>query len=140
MKKIILNGVLNLLAFLTVYVLSKCFWGDIYLFEWTSRHSYCYLWLIVIALVIFKKYIVAISITSGNIVGIVAGQWIGDAIRENNMKKIVDGMSNGERYYLMLHQGVFIWIITILIFIISGCIIERYRKLEKNVGISKKIK
>ncbi|TCS90628.1 hypothetical protein EDD65_104171 [Keratinibaculum paraultunense] len=122
--------ILFLLPFIILYIISKLFLSNLYLFEWTARNFYLYLWLIVIILTCYKKYYIAASLVIGNLIGVFIGQFLGDYLLYLNIQKITQDMSNEKVAMLHLHHGVTIWIITILICLIIGIIITKID--EKN--------
>jgi membrane protein YqaA with SNARE-associated domain len=93
---------------------------DIYLPVWTADNYYLYIWVPVILLTLLNKTIISLFITAGNLIGILAGQVLGDIIRHNNMKKITDSMPEGQKYYLRSHKGAYIWMLTIIISLLLG--------------------
>lgn len=116
---------LFILPFIILYIISTVFLSNLYLFEWTARYFYLYLWLIVIILTCYKKYYIAASLVIGNIIGIFIGQFIGDYLLYMNIQKITHDMSNEKRASLRIHHGITIWIITILICFIIGLIMRK---------------
>src|SRR5699024_487174 len=104
---------LFILSFIILYTISTLFLSHLYLFEWTARNFYLYLWLIVIILTYYKKYYIAASLVIGNIIGIFIGQFLGDYLLYLNIQKITQDMSNEKIARLQIHHGFTIWIITI---------------------------
>lgn len=130
-KELLVFTALQLASFMIIYILTRTVCSDIYLLEWTADKLYLYIWVPIILLSLFKKTIIASALTIGNVLGILMGQLIGDAIRYFNMQKITDVMKEEQRYYLMSHKGVYIWIFTILIFLIFGVIISSIKKRKQ---------
>lgn len=130
-KELLIFTALQLASFMIIYILTRTVWSDIYLLEWTADELYLYIWVPIILLSLSKKTIIASALTIGNVFGILLGQLVGDAIRYSNMQKITDDMKEEQRYYLMSHKGVYIWIFTILIFLILGVIISSIMKRKQ---------
>ncbi|HEX2981442.1 MAG TPA: hypothetical protein VHO48_14340 [Anaerolineaceae bacterium] len=120
MKETVALTALQLASFGLLYVLSRTAFSDVYVLDWTAHNYYLYLWIPVILLSIFQKTILSLSLTIGNLFGILLGQILGDMIRLSNMQKITEMMTEGQKYQLLSHPGVFIWIFTILGFLALG--------------------
>lgn len=110
----------QLASFIIIYILSRTALSDVYLFEWTAHNHYLYIWIPVILLSMFNKTIISLFLTAGNLIGIILGQVLGDIIRRNNILKITDAMTEGEKYYLRSHKGAYIWMLTIIISLLTG--------------------
>jgi hypothetical protein len=130
-KETLVFTVLQLASFAIIYILARTVWSDIYLLEWTADELYLYIWIPVILLSLSKKTIIASALTIGNVFGILLGQLVGDAIKYSNMQKIIEVMKEEQRYYLMSHKGVYLWIFTILIFLIFGVFISSMMKRKQ---------
>lgn len=119
-------------TFLVLYVASRTALSDVYLFEWTSRYWYFGIWLMAILLIIVKKQVIAVALTLGNLVGVVAGQVVGDLMLSAAIQKITPDMNAGQAAQLHLHHGVEIWLVTILIFCLTGLLLQLiYQKRAK---------
>ena len=118
----------NIAGFLIVYIVSRQFFQDVYLPEWTRRNAYLYVWIAVIFFDFLEKYFRSVSISVGNIVGIVVGQVAGDAIVRHNIQKIRPEMLPGKIEQLRSHPGVLIWICTILMFYVVGTLLEKAKE------------
>lgn len=103
-----------------LYLLSMTLLNKVYLFEWTARNLYCYVWAIAAVLIVFDKLIVSYSVTFGNLIGILIGQFLGDFIRSQRMKQITPETTSDVEYLLSYHHGAFIWAITILVCLAAG--------------------
>lgn len=130
-QALLVFSAMQLATFAIIYILASTVLSDIYLLEWTADHLYLYIWVPVILLTLSKKTIIALALTIGNIFGILLGQLVGDAIKYSNMQKITNVMKEEQKYYLMSHKGVFIWIFTILIFLIFGVMISSIKKSKQ---------
>lgn len=75
---------INIGSFLILYIVSTRFLGNIYLFDWTSRNHYLYIWIIPVLMDFLDHHIRSISISTGNFIGIIVGQTIGDFIVEHS--------------------------------------------------------
>ena len=72
----------------------------------TSRNFYCGIWSLCLILILCQKPLPAFFVTAGNIIGVVIGQFLGDLIRTENIKKITDTMNPQQIYELHNHPGV----------------------------------
>ena len=68
------------------------------------------------------RYFESVSITVGCISGILLGQFLGDFLRNRNMKLITDVMSQEEKSGLYAHHGFIIWLGSFLIITLLGII------------------
>lgn len=116
---------ITIIIFATLYFTSKTVFAKLYLFQWTARHHYLYVWIFSIILLYYKKHIVSFSITFGNLCGILIGQFLGDYIQHKNILKITTAMSSEQKYSLYHHPGVEYWIITIIIFTMFGILVNK---------------
>lgn len=118
---------ITIIIFAALYLLSKTVLSKLYLFQWTARHHYLYIWVFSMILLYCKKDIVSFSITFGNLFGILIGQFLGDYIKYKNILKITAEMSLEQKYSLYHHPGVEYWIITIIIFTMVGILANKRR-------------
>ena len=88
----------------------------VYLFEWTSRNHYLFLWLFAVLFVIFHKPLIGYAISIGNVFGIAVGQFLGDYIIKINSTKLTINSTPEEYYRFTYHYGVFIWILIVPFF------------------------
>lgn len=107
-----------------LYLLSMTLLNKVYLFEWTARNLYCYVWAIAAVLIVFDKLIVSYFVTFGNLIGILIGQFLGDFIRSQRMKLITPETTSDVEYFLSYHYGAFIWAITILVCLAAGIVAQ----------------
>lgn len=112
-------------VYLLLYILSRTILSDRYLFEWTSRHWYLGICLIAVLLVFFKKQVVAVAMTVGNLVGVLFGQTVGNYIQLENVEKITYAMSEGQKAKLHTHYGVALWLGIILVSLLTGIILQK---------------
>lgn len=105
----------------------------VYLFEWTSRNHYLFLWLFAVLFVIFHKPLIGYAISIGNVFGIAVGQFLGDYIIKINSTKLTINSTPEEYYRFTYHYGVFIWILIVIISFLSAyCLIKNLlNKLSK---------
>ncbi|WP_099206099.1 hypothetical protein [Scatolibacter rhodanostii] len=124
---------LLLVPFVILMLLSQTVFKDLYFFEWTADHYYSYLWVAVFWLTAIGKLKFSIPLSAGNFVGVFAGQFLGDYIRNKNMAKITEAMTAEQQYQLQSHPGFQIWMNTLVIFLVSGLAISIYlgRKKQK---------
>lgn len=126
--------IVTIMIFMTLYIVSKCYFSELYLFEWTERHLYIGIWLVALILIVYDKMKISFAITFGNLIGIFIGQFGGDLIREKNMLKITSEMKPENIYHLQHHPGVEIWIL-IIIFEVVLAMISNYVKKNRNINI-----
>ena len=114
-----------------LYALSRTLLQNVYLFEWTSRNLYLYIWIPALILAVLNKTAVSYAITLGNLAGVVIGQLLGDFIISQNAKLITPETTPDMEYYLTYHQGAFIWIITVLAFTVLGIVLKIVLSVRK---------
>ncbi|MDR1355816.1 MAG: hypothetical protein LBJ43_06150 [Propionibacteriaceae bacterium] len=119
-KEVALLLLAQLAVFAILYALSRTVLKDIYLFNWTARHRYWNAWILVVVFSAFRKPILSFAVTIGNIVGIVLGQVLGDYIKMRRIQLITDDMDEATKWGLRTNYGVFIWLVTILTFLVIG--------------------
>lgn len=119
------------IAFGGLYALSRTLLRDVYLFEWTSRGLYYFIWMPALILAVFNKTAVSYAVTVGNLAGVIIGQLLGDLIVSHNEKLITPEMTPDRIYYLSSHQGAVIWIITVLAFTAAGIVLQIVSSLHK---------
>lgn len=111
------------LIYLVLYILAKIMPDEIWMFRGTANVQFGYLWFFSIFLILGNFNLIAMSLTFGNFVGIVIGQFLGDSIQYLNSFKITEDMTAAERHALTFHCGYSIWIITIFVFLIGSIVI-----------------
>jgi len=129
MKKRIALYVILLSPFVLLWIFGETIGKDLYVFEWLSHNRYCYVWIAVILLLIFKQDTASIFLSVGNIAGVLLGHFIGNFLNARSMSQITDSMDQEEIYHLSTHYGVYIWAITVVIFLIIGIVMQR-RKIK----------
>ena len=120
-----------LVVFGGLYALSRTLLQDVYLFEWTSRELYLYIWIPALILAVLNKTAVSYAITLGNLAGVIIGQLLGDFIISQNAKLITPDTTPDREYFLTLHQGVPIWVITALAFTALGIVLQIISSVHK---------
>ncbi len=116
--------------FLSIYLITVFFFRNYYVFEWTARHHYLYLWLLGIFLTYTEKDDYAVVLSIANIVGIIIGQFLGDYLRAQNMMKITEQLDNETIYRLSNHDGVLIWIAIIVISMVIFSIVKNLKNFK----------
>lgn len=114
-----------------LYALSRTLLYDVYLFEWTSRGLYLYIWIPALILAALNKNAVSYAITLGNLAGVVIGQILGDFIILQNAKLITPDTTPDREYLLTSHQGAFIWVITVFVFTAAGIVLQIVSSVRK---------
>lgn len=113
--KQIVTLLITLSIFVAMKVISMRFLADVYLFEWTGRRFYLYIWLsLPFFIFVMKDLIAAWIITIGNVAGVIIGQLWGDYLIYINSFKITPETNDATYWYLMNHKGAFIWLFIIL--------------------------
>lgn len=121
-------------VYLVLMLLSATLLNSTYVFEWMSRNSYCYTWVLALAVIIFDKTVLAYFVTFGTLIGTVVGQVLGDILVDIAMSKVTPDMDYSEIYLSTIHQGVFIWGIILFASIGLGIIAEitiHFKKRKK---------
>ncbi|MDB8678238.1 hypothetical protein [Mediterraneibacter gnavus] len=77
-------------------------------------------------LIFCQKPLPAFFVTAGNIISVVIGQFLGDLIQTENIKKITDTMNPQQIYELHNHPGVSLWLLVIVLFLILGLITDLF--------------
>lgn len=103
-----------------LYLLSMTLLNRVYLFEWTARNLYCYVWAAVAVLIVLDKLTVAYAVTLGNLAGVIIGQLLGDFIVSERAKLITHDTSAEMAYLLSSHDGTMIWGIVLVFFTAAG--------------------
>lgn len=118
--KLILKLLSIYLIFRSIYLISTMFFQDVYILEWTSRNNYLYFWLIALIWILFDKYIVALSIAVGHLVGLFFALYL-DELRihyillYHNIADLTDLSIK-----LRSPKGDYTWFYTILLFMVIG--------------------
>lgn len=116
-----------------LYFVSKVFLDDFYLFQWTARHYYLYVWILSTILIYYGKPVISYAITLGNILGILLGQFLGGYVRARNILKITMDMPPEQKQLLYHHPGVEYWIAAMAVFTIAGILIH-IRRIKIDQG------
>lgn len=103
-----------------------------YLFSWASENHYLYLWLFADLLVIFHRPLISYSITIGNILGVAAGQFLGDYIVEINSAKLTVNSTAEECYKATYHYGAFIYFFIVIMSFFVGLLL--HKKVHKKAS------
>lgn len=77
-------------------------------------------------LIFCQKPLPAFFVIAGNIISVVIGQFLGDLIQTENIKKITDTMNPQQIYELHNHPGVSLWLLVIVLFLILGLITDLF--------------
>lgn len=117
-------------TFGSLYLLGQTWLKNIYLFEWTARHNYLFLWAAALVLALLGKAILSYSITLGSLVGVLFGQLFGDFLVAQKVAKLSPGASDSAVYQAHYHHGVWIWLCVIFLFFAVGVLISLRQKQE----------
>ncbi|OLR64160.1 hypothetical protein [Peptoniphilus porci] len=127
------HTIIQMFIFILTFVISRKYFNNVYVFEWTSHRYYLYLWLGVLILTYLDKKYISYAITLANVIGLFIGQYLGDYIQSINIAKITNNTDAENIYRLSKHYGVFIWIFSIMLAILIAIMIgfiKRYKKLK----------
>ena len=111
-----------------LYGLSKTVWSGVYFFEWSARHAYYYVWLIVLGLLWLGQTEIAIGLSAANPAGVIIGQVLGDVLQARGMARIGPDTVPDMAHQLSLHPAVWIWLICLVLGGLGGLLWKRYRK------------
>ena len=125
MKKRSLFLLANAGSFLILYLISTFFLRNVYLPGWTAQNHYLYLWVAPFFLDLSGYHWVSVSISLGNLAGVIFGQVMGDFIVRINLAKITPEMAPGQAQQLRTHPGFWIWLGMILLFILAGILLQK---------------
>lgn len=121
---------ITLSPFIILFILTKVFFQEVYLFEWLARHWYCGLWIVAVIIAIFN-FKFSLFISCSNILAAVLGQILGDIIRNYNIAMITPDMADEVQAQLHLHYGFHIWLISILMLVMIY-LLGNYIRKRKN--------
>lgn len=125
MKKRSLFFLANAGSFLILYWISTFFLRNVYLPGWTAQNHYLYLWVAPIVLDLLDLHWVSVSISLGNLAGVIFGQVMGDFIVRINLAKITPEMAPGQAQQLRTHPGFLIWLGVVALFTAAGIILQK---------------
>lgn len=125
MKKRSLFLLANAGNFLILYWISTFFLRNVYLPGWTAQNHYLYLWVAPIVLDLLELHWVSVSISLGNLAGVIFGQVMGDFIVRINTAKITPEMAPGQAQQLRTHPGFLIWLGVVALFTAAGIILQK---------------
>ncbi len=107
---------ITIMVFGCLYALSQTLLHDVYMFEWMVRNLYYFIWIPALICAVFNKIALSHAITFGNLVGVIAGQLLGDFIVSYNIICITPDIT--------VHHGTFIWMIIVLVFVVAGILLQ----------------
>ena len=117
-----LIGGLCLLSFAGLAVVTKLWFPEVYLLEWTCRHSYIYIWAWVFYLTAVRKEIIAVALSVGNLFGVIVGQVYGSYLFDIDMAKLEAGINIGRGYPQNYSFAIYIY--SLLAAFILGVLIQ----------------
>lgn len=123
-KKVIFIITVQLLLTLIFYELCRTVFHCFYTFETMSRHGYITIWILSIILNLCKRVRAAWSITIGNIISVILGEWIGGIKMNYNMSLITDTMDAEKRYLLSLHPGDLFYFLFMFFVVLLAIVLE----------------
>ncbi|MBD5384164.1 MAG: hypothetical protein HDR72_04090 [Ruminococcaceae bacterium] len=107
-------------VFGVLYLISQTVLNEVYLFEWTARNLYCYVWVAVAVLIVLDKLKAAYAVTTGNLLGVIIGQYLGDFIKAQRVNLITPETTPDMAHELSMHYGAGIWAITVIVCAAAG--------------------
>lgn len=122
-------------VYLGLYLISVTLLGKVYTFDYLAVNLYYYNWISVIVLIALNKTVISYFITLGNLAGAIIGEVLGSGILNLRMNTLTPDSSVEEVYFKSTHYGAFIWLITLLAFVVIGIISEVVRR--KRAGVSR---
>ncbi len=120
--------ILQMTPYLLMVILYRFFLKDVYLLGWMVRRNFVYIWLIVGVLTLLNRIKIANALAITDISAIIIGQVIGTRIKQNNLLKINEDMPAGQVYRLQNHQGFYIWLLIMFLFVIGLIIYHLIRR------------
>lgn len=126
--------ILWLIPFAGLFAISKLFLQSIYFFEWSARHYYLYLWVLVIILGLMGRSVLAGSLSLGNLFGVILAQFLGDVIKQRNIAMVTPNMLPGQTELLQRHPAFYIWLLVVLLSFITGLVVTRLQSKELMAG------
>lgn len=117
-------GSLSLLSFVWMSYISRRYFQELYLFDWTRHQNYWYIWVLIFYFTGAKKNVMSVSVALGNIFGVFLGQVIGEFELSLRESQITADMTGGQLYYYSSHRSWFIWLIIVFAFLIVGGLIQ----------------
>lgn len=125
----------ELIIFGMIYYLGiNAFKGE-YLFNWLVHNYKFFICMISVPLIIalFNQKLLSSFISAGIFIGVFVGNFGGKILRNINLNKIVDKMTQEEIYMLRTHRGFYIMIVIIIIFSILGIVFQF--RVKKQVSV-----
>ncbi|MDD2214257.1 MAG: hypothetical protein PHR21_06950 [Oscillospiraceae bacterium] len=129
---------ISALLFVVGYIIIKLFFSKVptfsYTADWAVNHYFLFVWVPAILLAIFSLPYTSLALTIGCFVGIVLGDVIGQNIIDNKWHEINQLINNGIEVSAETlnradyHNGVFIWLGTILICAVIGLLADILNK------------
>ena len=137
MKKRLIPTAATVVVFALLCLLGRTWLKNLYLFEWTARHNYLYLWAAVLVLALLGESILAWSITAGNLAGVVLGQCLGDVLVAQKVAKLPPDASDSAVYQAHYHHGVWIWLCVVFAFFVAGVLVSVWQRRKQDKVSSK---
>ena len=130
-KSYILSAIICLIPFIIVFILTKLFLRDYWVFGWLVGKWYMGVWIIAVVMSWYKEswgYVISYS----NLFSMIVGQVLGDIIYKNNLARITPEMD--EKAIINNYPGYRIWIRTLLLCICIYAIICICQMIRKKKG------
>ena len=117
-------GIACLFSFLAEGILSQMFLEDVYLFEWTSRHGYWFIWVGIVFSTAKRKPVLSVSIAAGNLLALILGYLFARIDQFIKATQITPDMSPADIAYLLRPMDWRYWINLVLLFTIIGAALQ----------------
>lgn len=119
-------------VFGVLYLLGHTCLRNVYLFEWTARNNYLFIWVVALAAALDGAAVLSYAITLGNVVGILFGQFFGDFLVAQKVAKLAPDASSDMRSWAYLHHGAFLWLGVVLAFFLGGLVLNWWVKKRQH--------
>lgn len=116
-------GITCLFSFLVEAILSQKFLGNFYLFDWTSKNGYWFVWVGIIFSTAKRKPVLSMAIACGNLVGLILGHFLGDFDLWVRLTLYGPNPPNGPSPLSYRYEWKF-WLNLVLLFTIMGAALQ----------------
>jgi hypothetical protein len=115
---------IELLLFVILYIVTRLWLSEVYLFEWAGRRLFLFVWVLTAMLVLAGRKIASVILTASSIAGLFFWQFVGDAMRNYNISTITADMDAGLQAELRSHKGAYYWMMTLVAAVVIGVALE----------------
>ena len=123
-------GIICLVAFQVLWADSYSPDMEHFVSGWTAEYHYLYCWALIYYFTGIGKPVLSVSLTLGNFAGVYLGDRVGGFFRELAMRKIPWDIPNEEmrlayQMYYQNHNGLAIWAVCVILFMLLGVYIQK---------------